>query len=115
MQVKRPTHDARVVDLFVTLHDMIFTNVHFDEYQPMLSRFVERLDIEGAEENEWIMMGVVNIAGILEYGHPSGVLHKLGFARPKDAAGSQQAATMRVMAKKAAAGVAGGMSILRRW
>ena len=49
-------------------------------------------------------MGVVNITAILEYGRGAGVLRKHGVVGPKDAAGAQQAATIRVMAKKAAPG-----------
>jgi len=33
-----------------------------------MARFIERLSIEGAEERKWIMMAVVNIGAILEYG-----------------------------------------------
>lgn len=53
------------------------------------------------------MMGVINITGILEYGHSAG---KLGVVGPKDAARAKQAAAMRVMAKKAAAGVPGAVN-----
>ncbi|KAJ3525600.1 hypothetical protein NMY22_g10503 [Coprinellus aureogranulatus] len=70
---------------------MLFTRIQLDDFQPTLARFIERLDIEGADEKEWIMMG-------------------LGVVGPKDAAGAQQAATMRVMAKKAAAGVPGAVN-----
>jgi hypothetical protein len=87
---------------------MLFTNIQMDDFQPTLARFIERLDIEGAEEKEWIMMAIVNITAVLEYGRPSGVLRKLGVVGPKEAAGPQQAA-MRVMAKKAAAGVPGAI------
>ncbi|RXW24170.1 hypothetical protein EST38_g1674 [Candolleomyces aberdarensis] len=107
-QARRGLPDARAPELFVHLHGMLFTNIQMDDFQPTLARFIERLDIEGAEEKEWIMMAIVNIAAILEYGRPSGVLRKLGVVGPKEAAGPQQAA-MRVMAKKAAAGVPGAI------
>ena len=37
---------------------------------PTLGRFLERVEIEGAEQREWVMMGVVNVAAVLEYGGP---------------------------------------------
>ncbi|KAH6918955.1 hypothetical protein BKA70DRAFT_1458601 [Coprinopsis sp. MPI-PUGE-AT-0042] len=107
-QARRSLPDARASELFVLLHGMLFTNIQLDDFQPSLARFIERLNIEGAEEKEWIMMGTVNIAAILEYGRPSGLLRKLGVVGPKDA-NVAQAAAMRVMAKKAAAGVPGAV------
>ncbi|TEB28915.1 hypothetical protein FA13DRAFT_1793754 [Coprinellus micaceus] len=88
---------------------MLFTNVQLDDFQPTLARFIECLDIEGAEDKEWVMMGVVNITYIGAR-HGAGVLRKHGVVGPKDAAGAQQAATLRVMAKKAAAGVPGAVN-----
>ncbi|EAU88181.2 hypothetical protein CC1G_03853 [Coprinopsis cinerea okayama7 len=108
-QARRSLPDARASELFVLLHGMLFTNIQLDDFQPSLARFIERLTIEGAEEKEWIMMAVVNIASILEYGRPSSLLRKLGVVGPKDASGAQ-AAAMRVMAKKAAAGVPGAVA-----
>jgi len=49
-----------------------------DDFQPTLARFIVRLEIEGAEEREWIIMGIINIASIMEYGRPGGVLRKVG-------------------------------------
>ncbi|TFK55267.1 hypothetical protein OE88DRAFT_1654050 [Heliocybe sulcata] len=77
-QAKRALPDARVPDLFVLLQGMIFTNIQLDDFPKTLDRFLERLDLDGAEEREWIMMAVVNIGSILEYGRPGGVLRKTG-------------------------------------
>ena len=44
---------------------------------------------------------------VLEYGRPNGVLRKIGCVGTREASGPQAAAAMRVMAKKAAAGVPG--------
>jgi hypothetical protein len=44
-------------------------NIQLDDFQPTFTQFIEHLEIEGAEEREWIMMGIVNIASILEYHH----------------------------------------------
>ena len=89
------------------MHGMLFTNIQLDDFQPTLARFIERLDIEGAEEREWIMMGVINITAILEYGRATSVLRKVGMVGAREGSGPQIAAAMRVMAKKAAAGVPG--------
>ncbi|KAF9036720.1 hypothetical protein BJ165DRAFT_602423 [Panaeolus papilionaceus] len=107
LQAKRALPDARASDLFVRLHGMLFTNIQLDDFQPTLSRFIERLEIEGAQERDWIMMGVTNIASVFEYGRPSGLLRRVGCVGLKEANGPQAAAAMRVMAKKAAAGVPG--------
>lgn len=109
-QSRRSLPDARAPELFVLLHGMLFTNIQLDDFQPTLARFIERLEIEGVEEREWIMMGVINISSILEYGRPSGILRKVGAVGPKEA-GGPQAAAMRVMAKKAAAGVPGSVPL----
>ncbi|KII88741.1 hypothetical protein PLICRDRAFT_176290 [Plicaturopsis crispa FD-325 SS-3] len=77
-QARRTVPDASVPDLFVLLHGMLFTNIQLDDFQPTLARFLERLAIEGAEEREWIMMAVVNIGAVLEYGRAGGVLKKAG-------------------------------------
>jgi hypothetical protein len=88
---------------------MLFTNIQLDNFQPTLARFIERLEIEGAEEREWIMMGVVTIASIMEYGRPGGVLRKLGCVGSKEVGGhGLQAAcaiAMKVQVKKVAAGI----------
>ncbi|KAG2028897.1 hypothetical protein BDR03DRAFT_1057708, partial [Suillus americanus] len=63
--------DACAPELFVLLHGMLFTNIQLDDFPPTLARFLERIEIEGAEEREWIMMAVVNIGAVFEYGRPS--------------------------------------------
>ncbi|KDQ59481.1 hypothetical protein JAAARDRAFT_126988 [Jaapia argillacea MUCL 33604] len=77
-QARRSQPDARVQDLFVFLHGMLFTNIQLDDFPKTVDRFLERLDLDGAEERDWIMMAVVNIGSILEYGRPSGMLRKTG-------------------------------------
>jgi protein SMG6 len=106
-QAHRSLPDAKASDLFILLHGMLFTNIQLDDFQPTLARFIERLEIEGAEEREWIMMGIVNIASIMEYGRPGGVLRKVGCVGSKEVGGPQAASAiaMRVQAKKVAAGI----------
>ena len=108
-QSRRSVPDAKASDLFILLHGMLFTNIQLDDFQPTLARFIERLEIEGAEERKWIMMGIVKIASIMEYGRPGGVLRNVGCVGSKEVGGHRpQAASaiaMRVRAKKVAAGI----------
>jgi protein SMG6 len=97
-QSRRSQPDARVPELFVLLHGMLFTNIQLDDFLPTLARFLERIEIEGAEEREWIMMAVVNVGAILEYGRPSGVLRKIGVVGARE--GGAGGTTIRVVAKK---------------
>ncbi|KAF9232140.1 hypothetical protein BU15DRAFT_81571 [Melanogaster broomeanus] len=99
-QSRRSQADATVPDLFVLLHGMLFTNIELDDFTPTLARFLERLEIEGAEEREWIMMAVINIAAVMEYGRPGGVLRKIGGAGTRD---GPLAAPVRVVAKRSPA------------
>ncbi|KAF7359539.1 PINc domain-containing protein [Mycena sanguinolenta] len=103
-QARRAQPEAHLLDLFVLLHGMLFTNIQLDDFQPTLARFIERLEIEGAEEREWIMMAIVNVCAVLEYGKPTGVLKKAGGVGTRDLSGPSAVAQMRVvMAKRAAA------------
>ncbi|KIJ69496.1 hypothetical protein HYDPIDRAFT_79483 [Hydnomerulius pinastri MD-312] len=100
-QSRRSQPDATVPELFVLLHGMLFTNIQLDDFTPTLARFLERLEIEGAEEREWIMMATVNIGAIMEYGRPGGVLRKVGGTGvTRDGA---PAAPIRVVAKRSTA------------
>ncbi|KIK59672.1 hypothetical protein GYMLUDRAFT_651182 [Collybiopsis luxurians FD-317 M1] len=75
-QARRQLPDARVSELFVLLHGMLYTNIQLDDFNPTFSRFMERLELEGAQEREWIMMAIVNIGSLYEYGKANGVLKK---------------------------------------
>lgn len=92
-QTKRQLPDARVAELFVLLHGMLFTNIQLDDFHPTLLRFIERLALEGAEEREWTMMAIINISAILEYNKPNSVLKRCGGVASRDTA-------TRVIAKK---------------
>ncbi|OJA21630.1 hypothetical protein AZE42_09745 [Rhizopogon vesiculosus] len=97
-QSRRSQPDARAPELFVFLHGMLFTNIQLDDFSATLARFLERIEIEGAEEREWIMMAVVNIGAVLEYGRPGGVLRKIGVVGTRE--GGAGSAPVRVVAKK---------------
>ncbi|KAF9466407.1 hypothetical protein BDZ94DRAFT_220383 [Collybia nuda] len=105
-QARRAQPDStRVPDLFVLLQGMLFTHIQLDDFQPTLARFIERLELEGAEEREWIMMAIVNIGAIYEYGRPGGVLRRVG---GKEGGVGAEAAAMKVMMAKKMMGVNGG-------
>ena len=76
-QLRRSSPEAHVSDLFILLHGMLFTNIQLDGFQSALSRLLERLQIEEVEERDWMMMAVVNIGSILEYGRPTAVLKQI--------------------------------------
>ncbi|KAJ3935434.1 MAG: hypothetical protein NXY57DRAFT_912951 [Lentinula lateritia] len=77
-QARRQLPDARATELFVLLHGMLFTNIQLDDFEPTFSRFMERLELEVPEEREWIMMAIVNIGSLFEYGKSNGVLKRAG-------------------------------------
>ncbi|KAG6821141.1 hypothetical protein H0H93_005361 [Arthromyces matolae] len=77
-QTRRARPDTPARDLFVLLHGMLFTHVQLDDFPPTLARFVERLSMEDLEENDWMMMAVINISAIFEYGRHGSVLGRMG-------------------------------------
>jgi protein SMG6 len=74
---------------------MLFTNIQLDDFAPVLARLMKRLEIDGAEEREWIMMAAVNVCPVSECGRPQGVVRRV-------AAGASSSGTIF-----AAAGVSG--------
>lgn len=91
------------------MHSMLFTNIQLDDFALTLARFMERLQLEDAEEHDWIMMAVVNVATLLEYGKPMGVLRSTegigsGATVGKDVPSAVQAAAasakVNMLAKK---------------
>lgn len=96
-QTRRTHPDTSVPELFVLLHGMLFTHIQRDNFGPTLARFIERLEIEGAEEREWVMMAAINISAVLEYGRPGGILKRTGGVGGRE---TTTAAGMRVMVKR---------------
>ncbi|KAH8108120.1 hypothetical protein BXZ70DRAFT_997629 [Cristinia sonorae] len=79
-QARRQAPDARPSELFILLHGMLFTNIQLDDFKPILARFEEKLLLDGGDsilDREWIMMAVINLASILEYGRPTAVLRQV--------------------------------------
>ncbi|KAG5645823.1 hypothetical protein DXG03_005164 [Asterophora parasitica] len=77
-QTRRAHPDTPARDLFVLLQGMLFTHIQLDDFTPTLARFIERLSMEDLDEREWIMMGVINVAAIFEFGRPGSVLGRVG-------------------------------------
>jgi protein SMG6 len=51
---------------------MLFTNIHFDDFAPVLAWLTERLEVDGAEERKWIVIASINVGTLMEYGRPQG-------------------------------------------
>ena len=46
-QARRQAPDARLTEIFVCLHGMLFTNIQLDDFKRVLERFQEKLQIGG--------------------------------------------------------------------
>ncbi|KAI0693720.1 hypothetical protein BC835DRAFT_1406670 [Cytidiella melzeri] len=89
-QAKRQAPDAGLTDLFLLLQGMIFTNIQLDDFKSVLARFEEKLLFEGrdVQERDWIMMAVINIGSIFEYGRPTAVLRRVAALQADSIAGA---------------------------
>ncbi|GAA5851616.1 hypothetical protein JCM8547_001150 [Rhodosporidiobolus lusitaniae] len=99
-QARRTQPDVSKAELFVHLHGMLFTKISLDDFSDVHERFLERLREEGWAlgkalggrgavgefgtgaqapfgDREWFMLGVINVAALLQYGAEDGVLKKL--------------------------------------
>ncbi|KZS89877.1 hypothetical protein SISNIDRAFT_444548 [Sistotremastrum niveocremeum HHB9708] len=113
-QLKRSSPDATTTELFVLLQGMLFTNIQMDDFPPTLSRFLESLSFDTTtspnavaihtapqlEERDWIMMAVVNIASILEYGKEGGVLKRIAGSGPRENGGKGPDADTKILSKR---------------
>ncbi|QRV72684.1 Est1 DNA/RNA-binding domain protein [Ceratobasidium sp. AG-Ba] len=73
--------EAGPVAQFVLILGLLFTRVQLDDFDTVLARFVERLEIEGVSavrEPEWIMIAVCCVGAVLEFGRPDGVIKSRG-------------------------------------
>ena len=86
LQSQRSMPEANATDLFARLHGMLFTKIDLDNFPSVMSRYMERLE-EDAQLNrvtgkstisqvDWMIMGSVNLASLLQYGSMSGVIRK---------------------------------------
>lgn len=94
---------TRAADLFVLLHGMVFTNIQLDDFAGTLARFLERLEMEGegVEEREWVMMGVINLGALLEYGRASSLIRRAGGFEGVKEGTNLGSAGIKVMIKRA--------------
>ncbi|WVN88376.1 uncharacterized protein L203_103582 [Cryptococcus depauperatus CBS 7841] len=86
LQSQRSLPEATALDLFVRLHGMLFTKISLDSFPSVQSRFMERLEEDASLDGisrkatigqvDWMIMGVVNLAGILQYGASNGLIRK---------------------------------------
>jgi hypothetical protein len=82
---------------------MLFTNIQLDDFAGTLAHFLERLKMEGegVDRHEWVMMGVVNLSAVLKYGHASSVVRRVGGFGVKEGT-SLGSAGVKVVVKRAA-------------
>ncbi|CAH7685190.1 hypothetical protein PPACK8108_LOCUS19673 [Phakopsora pachyrhizi] len=111
-QSRRSRPEVSISDLFVHLHGMLFTKIQLDDFEKELARFMERLaedrllsakqhqaDFEERRHRStvslnstmpdvsWIMMAVINICALLQYGAEDGVIkvdHQKNFKPSQD-------------------------------
>ncbi|EJF65625.1 hypothetical protein DICSQDRAFT_77263 [Dichomitus squalens LYAD-421 SS1] len=96
-QARRQAPDARLTELFVLLHGMLFTNIQLDDFKRVLERFQEKLEIgdgEQVEEREWIMMALINIGSLLEYGRQTAVLRRVSGIETRSVGGPSLSPTL---------------------
>jgi protein SMG6 len=99
-QQRRNLADAKSPELFVLLHGMLFTNIQLDDFHPTLARYLERLQLDGAQEREWIMMAVVNIAAILQYGKNEALIKPASATAAGESSGNTMAGKKRELVLK---------------
>ena len=93
LQAQRSSPEANAIDLFIRLHGMLFTRIQLDDFPAVLERYLERIEEDASRETanslgktvfaagtitqvDWMLMASINIAAMLEYGAPSGVLRR---------------------------------------
>lgn len=69
---------APATSIFLHIQGQLFTRIDLDQVQPNLARFIERLELDepSGEEAEWIMLAVLAISSLLEFGKLDGVIRK---------------------------------------
>ncbi|WVQ72499.1 hypothetical protein IAR50_002054 [Cryptococcus sp. DSM 104548] len=86
LQSQRSLPEATAIDLYLHLHGMIYTRISLDLFDDVMSRYMERLEEDASLDGisrkatitqvDWMIMGVVNIACVLQYGASSGLIRK---------------------------------------
>lgn len=78
MQQTLAAPTASATSLFLHIQGQLFTRIDLDQVQPNLARFIERLELDepSGEEPEWIMMAVLAIGSLLEFGKSDSTLRR---------------------------------------
>ncbi|WVR07097.1 hypothetical protein IAU60_004136 [Kwoniella sp. DSM 27419] len=86
LQSQRSLPEATAMDLFLRLHGMLFTKISLDDFSAVMSRYMERLEEDasldgisrkvGICQTDWMIMGAVNLASVLQYGSAAGLVRK---------------------------------------
>ncbi|WWC70044.1 uncharacterized protein I206_103988 [Kwoniella pini CBS 10737] len=86
LQNQRSLPEATAMDLFLRLHGMLFTRISLDDFDAVMSRFMERLEEDarlggvsqqiGIGQTDWMIMASVCLGSIMQYGSSSGIVRK---------------------------------------
>nr|XP_019046379.1 hypothetical protein I302_05123 [Kwoniella bestiolae CBS 10118]OCF25309.1 hypothetical protein I302_05123 [Kwoniella bestiolae CBS 10118] len=86
LQNQRSLPEATAMDLFLRLHGMLFTRISLDDFEAVMSRYMERLEedvqLDGVSrkvvigQTDWMIMASVSLGSIMQYGTSSGIVRK---------------------------------------
>ncbi|WWC89258.1 uncharacterized protein L201_004179 [Kwoniella dendrophila CBS 6074] len=86
LQNQRSLPEATAMDLFLRLHGMLFTRISLDDFEAVMSRFMERLEedarLDGVSkkvsigQKDWMIMASVCLGSVMQYGSNSGIVRK---------------------------------------
>ncbi|WWC62026.1 uncharacterized protein I303_104613 [Kwoniella dejecticola CBS 10117] len=86
LQNQRSLPEATAMDLFLRLHGMLFTRISLDDFEAVMSRYMERLEEDarlggvsqqvGIGQTDWMIMASVCLGSIMQYGSSSGIVRK---------------------------------------
>ncbi|WWC94237.1 hypothetical protein V866_001077 [Kwoniella sp. B9012] len=86
LQNQRSLPEATAMDLFIRLHGMLFTRISLDDFDAVMSRYMERLEedarLDGVSrkvvigQTDWMIMASVSLGSIMQYGTSSGIVRK---------------------------------------
>ncbi len=84
-----PTSSAS--SLYLHIVGLLFTRIDLDQVRPNLGRFIERLELDhfAVAEHEWVMMAILGIGSILEFGKADAKVRKAGGLAGGDKSQSQ--------------------------
>ena len=91
MQQNLSSPTAPAASLYLHIVGLLFTRIDLDQVLPNLGRFIERLELDhfAVTEHEWIMMAILGIGSILEFGKADAKVRKAGGLAGGDKSQSQ--------------------------